>query len=104
MNKALEDAVELALAVQDGGLTQDSLRAYEAKRIPRCQEIMAAEMVGCEIDGVKTYLFVYNVIFEVLVNCAVHLMLLSFCPSKRPLLCLSANCHMWRQSSTTPHV
>ena len=46
VNQALEDASELGLAVQEGGLTQDSLRAYEAKRITRMREIMAAEMVS----------------------------------------------------------
>jgi len=46
VNQALEDAVELAQAIQEGGLTQDSLRAYEASRIPRVQQILAAEMVG----------------------------------------------------------
>ncbi len=46
MNQALEDAVELAQAIQEGGLTQDSLRAYEASRIPRVQQILAAEMVS----------------------------------------------------------
>ena len=56
MNQALEDAVELAQAIQEGGLTQGSLRAYEASRIPRVQQILAAEMVsltpGCHItDG-----------------------------------------------------
>lgn len=45
MNQALEDAVELAQAINRGGLTPDSLRAYESSRIPRVQEIMAAEMV-----------------------------------------------------------
>lgn len=46
MNQAFEDAVELAQAVQEQGLTPDSLRAYEAKRIPRVQQILAAEMVS----------------------------------------------------------
>ena len=46
MNQAFEDAVELAQAIQQGGLTQDSLRAFEAGRIPRLQEVMAAEMVS----------------------------------------------------------
>ena len=46
VNQALEDAVELAQAIQQGGLTQESLRAYEAKRIPRIREIMAASMVS----------------------------------------------------------
>lgn len=46
MNQALEDAVELAQAIKEGGLNPDSLRAYESKRIPRIQEIMAAEMVS----------------------------------------------------------
>ena len=46
MNQALEDAVELAQAIQEGGLTQGSLRAYEASRIPRVQQILAAEMVS----------------------------------------------------------
>lgn len=45
VNQALEDAVELAQAIKKGGLNPDSLRAYESKRIPRVQEIMAAEMV-----------------------------------------------------------
>ena len=45
MNQALEDAVELAQAINKGGLTPGSLRAYESSRIPRVQEIMAAEMV-----------------------------------------------------------
>ena len=46
VNQALEDAVELAQAIQQGGLTQESLRAYEAKGIPRVQEVMAAAMVS----------------------------------------------------------
>ena len=46
MNQALEDAVELAQAIQQGGLTQESLRAYETKRIPRVREIMAAALVS----------------------------------------------------------
>jgi len=55
VNQALEDAVELAQAIQEGGLMQDSLRAYEASRIPRVQQILAAEMVsstaGCHFTG-----------------------------------------------------
>jgi len=55
VNQALEDAVELAQAIQEGGTTQGSLRAYEASRIPRVQQILAAEMVsltpGCHITG-----------------------------------------------------
>ncbi len=46
VNQALEDAVELALAVQEGGLGQDSLREYEAKRILRVREVMAAAMAS----------------------------------------------------------
>lgn len=45
MNQALEDAVELAQAIKQGGFTPSSLRSFESSRIPRVQEIMAAEMV-----------------------------------------------------------
>ncbi|DBA92561.1 hypothetical protein WJX77_007472 [Trebouxia sp. C0004] len=51
VNQALEDAVELAQAIQESGLTQGSLRAYEASRIPRVQQILAAEMA----TGLKSY-------------------------------------------------
>ncbi|KAL0044438.1 hypothetical protein WJX82_006692 [Trebouxia sp. C0006] len=51
VNQALEDAVELAQAIQEGGLMQDSLRAYEASRIPRVQQILAAEMAS----GLEAY-------------------------------------------------
>ena len=44
--QAFEDAVHLAHAIQEGGLTPQSLRAFEAKRVSRLQEIMAAEMVS----------------------------------------------------------
>lgn len=53
VNQALEDAVELAQAIQQGGLTEDSLRAYEAKRIPRIREVMAASMVSFCLDGAR---------------------------------------------------
>lgn len=53
VNQALEDAVELAQAIQAGGLTEESLRAYEAKRIPRIREVMAASMVSFCRDGAR---------------------------------------------------
>lgn len=53
VNQALEDAVELAQAIQQGGLTQESLRAYEAKRIPRIREVMAASMVSFCFDSAR---------------------------------------------------
>ena len=46
VNQAFEDAVILAQAIQDGGLAEASLRAFESQRIPRLQEVMAAEMVS----------------------------------------------------------
>lgn len=46
VNQAFEDAVHLAHAIQQGGPSSASLRAYEAKRIPRVRQVMAAEMVG----------------------------------------------------------
>ena len=46
VNQAFEDAVVLAHAIRDGGLTEASLRAFEAERIPHVQEIMATEMVS----------------------------------------------------------
>lgn len=46
MNQALEDAVELAQAIKQGGFNPSSLRSFESSRIPRLQEIMAAEMVS----------------------------------------------------------
>lgn len=45
VNQGLEDAVELAYFLKQGGLTPHSLRKFEASRIPRLQEIMACEMV-----------------------------------------------------------
>lgn len=51
VNQALEDAVVLAKSVRDGGLTASSLRAYEAARIPRLQEIAAFQIVS----GMKLY-------------------------------------------------
>ncbi|KAL3137319.1 hypothetical protein ABBQ32_006859 [Trebouxia sp. C0010 RCD-2024] len=51
MNQALEDAVELAQAIKQGGFNPSSLRSFESSRIPRLQEIMAAEMVL----GLKAY-------------------------------------------------
>lgn len=53
VNQAFEDAVELAQAIQRGGLTQESLRAYEAQRIPRIREVMAASMVSFCLDGAR---------------------------------------------------
>ena len=46
MSQAFDDAVHLAHAIQEGGPIAASLRAYEAKQIPRVREIMAAEMVS----------------------------------------------------------
>ena len=46
VSQAFEDAVHLAHAIQEGGLTPQSLRAFEAKRISRMKEITAAEMVS----------------------------------------------------------
>ena len=46
MNQGLEDAVDLGCFLAKDGLTPEALRAFEAERIPRIQQIMAAEMVG----------------------------------------------------------
>lgn len=45
LNQAMEDAVELGHFLSQQGLLPDSLRQYEASRIPRVQEVMACEMV-----------------------------------------------------------
>ena len=41
----MEDAYELAQYLKQGGLTADSLRQFEASRIPKIRQIMAAELV-----------------------------------------------------------
>ena len=46
VNQGFEDACELAHYLDQGGLQADSLRQFEASRIPRVQEVMAAEMVS----------------------------------------------------------
>lgn len=46
VNQALEDAVLLAQAIRVGGLTEKSLRSFEAQRIPRVQEILAFQIVS----------------------------------------------------------
>ena len=46
LNQGLEDAAALGQHVQAGGLCPASLRAFEALRVPRVQEVMAAEMVS----------------------------------------------------------
>ena len=45
LNQGMEDAVELAYFLSQGGLLPDNLRKFEASRIPRVQEVMACEMV-----------------------------------------------------------
>lgn len=47
VNQGFEDAVELGYFLSQGGLLPDSLRKFEASRIPRVQQIMACEMVCC---------------------------------------------------------
>lgn len=46
VNQGLEDAHDLAAFLGQAGPVADSLRKFEASRIPRVQTIMAAEMVG----------------------------------------------------------
>lgn len=64
VNQALEDAVELAQAINKGGLTPDSLRAYESSRIPRVQEIMAAEMVCHHSHSVSACTHLQSALFS----------------------------------------
>ena len=47
LNQGMEDAYELAQYLKHGGLTADSLRQFEAFRIPKIRQIMAAELVRC---------------------------------------------------------
>ena len=67
VNQALEDAVELAQAIQQGGLTQESLRAYEAKRVPRIREVMAASMVSFCLEGAR--LALQSPSYDVITTC-----------------------------------
>lgn len=56
----MEDAVELGQFLSQSGLLPQSLRDYEASRIPRVQQVMACEMVCCFLTVPEHHLWAAN--------------------------------------------
>lgn len=54
LNTAFEDVAVLARHLQDGGLTEESLRSFEKERIPRVSAIAIQEQVGCHTPTMST--------------------------------------------------